>query len=351
MSDEAPLVNDAITSDDAGFSSDAGNQPIEESVVEAQESAESVEQPVEAQEEASGEPEGEGVQAETKEELKEEIEEAIEDGASEEEIANMIREYTLKVNGKEKKVTLDLSNEEDIIRKLQLAEASQVAMQERRELEKTYEKEVENLLKDPFKVLEELGLDPLQLAEERLRSEVEERKKSPELREKERIERELAEARAELKRQQEEAETARMTQLEQQAAQELNTEIERALDAHPKLPRSQKTVTRIADHLLWAIENADNLGINPDDITVEDVIPSVEKEIREELQSFMKELPEEVMEEYIGQQNLERIRKKRLSTHKTESAKDVKPTSKSVESKKSSEPKKRVRSKDYFRNL
>ena len=30
------------------------------------------------------------------------------------------------------------------------------------------------------------------------------------------------------------------------------------------------------------------------------------KEIRDELQEFMKELPEDVMEEYIGQQNLER---------------------------------------------
>ena len=349
MSDDTPIVNDAITSDDAGFSSDAGNTSLDNEIQEAlTESAE----PAEAQEEASGEPSGEGVQAETKEELKEEIEEAIEDGATEEQVADMIREYTLKVNGKEKKVKLDLSNEEDIIRRLQLAEASQVAMQERRELEKNYEKEVENLLKDPFGVLEELGLDPLKLAEQRIRAEVEERKKSPELREKERIERELAEARAELKRQQEEAEQARMSQLEQQAAQELNDEIEKALDAHPKLPRSQKTVTRIADHLLWAMENADSLGINPDDITVNDVIPSVEKEIRDELQSFMKELPEDVMEEYIGQQNLERLRKKRLSAHKTEGAKDVKPTTKSVKPKESKDSSaKRTKAKDYFRNL
>ncbi len=339
MSDDTPFVNDAITSDDAGFSSDAGNQVIEE-------------ESFEAQEEASGEPIGEGVQAETKEELKEEIEEAIEEGATEEQVADMIREYTLKVNGKEKKVKLDLSNEEDIIRRLQLAEASQVAMQERRELEKSYESEVKRLLEDPFGMLEELGLDPVKLAEQRLRAEVAERKKSPELRERERIERELAEARAELRKQQEEAENARMMQLEQEAAKELNDEIQKALDAHPKLPRSKKTVTRIADHLLWAMENADELGINPDSITVEDVIPSVEKEIRDELQEFMKELPEEVMEEYIGQQNLERLRKKRLNSHKTESAKDVRPTTKSVKSSESKDSNaKRTKAKDYFRNL
>jgi hypothetical protein len=348
MSDDTPFINDAITSDDAGFSSDAGNIALEESApVEDSFS----EEPAEAQEEASGEPSGEGVQAETKEELKEEIEEAIEEGATDEEVANMIREYTLKVNGKEKKVKLDLSNEEDLIRRLQLAEASQLAMQERRELEKTYESEVKRLMEDPFGMLEELGLDPVKLAEQRLRAEVEERKKSPELREKERIERELAEARAELRRQQEEAENARMTQLEQEAAKELNDEIQKALDAHPKLPRSKKTVTRIADHLLWAMENADDLGIDPDSISVEDVIPSVEKEIRDELQEFMKELPEDVMEEYIGQQNLERMRKKRLSAHKTEGAKDVKPTVKSVAPKETKESKKKVKSKDYFKNL
>lgn len=343
MSDETEFINDAITSDDAGFSSDVGDQAIEE---------EQFLEPAEAQEEASGEPDGEGVQAETKEELKEEIEEAIEEGASDEQVADMIREYTLKVNGKEKKVKLDFNNQEDIIRRLQLAEASQVAMQERRELEKTYESEVKRLMEDPFGMMEELGLDPVKLAEQRLRSEVEERKKSPELREKERIERELAQARAELKKQQEEADNARMSQLEHQAAKELNEEINRALDAHPKLPQSKKTVTRIADHLLWAMENAESLGIDPDTIKVEDVIPSVEKEIRDELQEFMKELPEEIMEEYIGQQNLERLRKKRLNTHKTEGAKDVKPTTKSVKPKESKDSdKSRQKAKDYFRNL
>lgn len=340
---ETPIVNDAITSDDAGFTSDAGNQVIEES---AQESSEQESEAVEASEESS-----EGVQAETKEELKEEIEEAIEEGASEEQIKNMIREYTIKVNGKEKSVKLDLNNEEEIIRKLQMAEASQVAMQEKRELEKTWQKELQRLKEDPFSVLEEAGLDPLKLSEERLRAEVEERKKSPELREKERIERELMQAREELRRQKEEAENARMMQLEAEAAQELETQIDKALDAHPKLPRSEKTVARIADHMLWAIENADDLGIDPDTLTVEDVIPSVEEEIRQELQSFMSQLPEDMMEEYIGQKNLERLRKKRLSTMKTSSANEVKPTTSSVKKKEETKEKKRLRAKEYFRNL
>jgi hypothetical protein len=348
MSEEAPIINDAITSDDAGFSSDVGDQEFQEESVEVEASEEGSEEAVEAP--ASEE----GVQAETKEELKEEIEEAIEDGATDEEIQDMIREYTIKVNGKEKQVKIDFNDKEDIIRRLQLAEVSQKSMQDKRELEKSYEEEVKNLLDDPFAVLEELGLDPLKLAEERIRNEVEERKKSPELRDRERIERELIDARAQLKRQEEASESAKRAQLEAEASQSLNDEIDRALDAHPKLPRSQKTVTRIADHMLWAMENAEELGIDADKLRVEDVIPSVEQEMREEIQSLMKELPEEMMEEYIGKQNLERLRKKRLSTQKPKpnSASDVKPTTASVSKKdEASKAKEKQKAKDYFRNL
>jgi len=340
---ETPIVNDAITSDDAGFSSNAGDQVIEQ----AADSSESI---VEAQNESQVS-ESEGVQAENSEELKEEIQEAIEDGATQEEIQDMIKEYTIKVNGQEKKVKLDFANEQDIIRKLQLAEAGQSAMQKQKELEKAYEEEVRSLLQDPRAVLEELGLDPLKLGEEWIRNEVEERKKSPELRAKEQLERELAKAREELKRKEDEARDEKMARLEAQESSKLENEIEAALDAHKNLPRSQKTVARIADAMLWAIENAESLGYDPNEIQVEDVIPSVEQEIREELREFMGQLPEETMEEYIGQQNLERMRKKRLSTMKTNNVSSVKPTTQGVEKKEESKVKKKVRSKDYFRNL
>lgn len=345
---ETPIINDAITSDDAGFSSDAGDQVLGEAPV-TEEVAEEVVEASEGESESSDE--SGGVQAETTEELKAEIEEAIEDGATQEEVQAMIEEFTLKVNGKEKKVTVDWNDKEDIKRRLQLAEVSHMSMQEKRELEKSYEAEVRKLMENPKEYLKEIGLDPLELGEGWLREEVEERKKSPELRAQEKLEKELAEAREALKKQQEEAENARMSQLEAEEASKLEAEIDAALDAHPKLPRSQKTVTRIADHLLWAIENADTLGLDPNDISVEDVIPSVEREIREELREFMSQLPEDMMEEYIGQQNLERLRKKRLSNIKPNNISNVKPTTESVKPKEEKTEKKRQKAKDYFRNL
>ena len=348
-SSEAPLVNDAITSDEAGFVSDAGEQTIGEAVAEASE--ESAEESAEAASEESSEASEEGVKAETKEELKEEVQEALENGASEEEVKDMIREFTLKVNGKEKQVKVDLNNEADLIRRLQLAEASQIAMQEKRELEKSYEEEVKKLLENPFGTLEEMGLDPLKLAEERIRAEVEERKKSPEIRERERIEKELAEARAKLKEQEEAAKNAQRAQLEAEEASKLENEIEEALDSYTKLPNTPQTVARIADHLLWAIENAEDMGIDPDDITVRDVLPSVEEEYYNEIQSLMSSMPAEMMEQYIGKQNLEKMRKERLNTMKTNNVSNVKPTTKSVKAEGETKKTKKVSSKEYFKNL
>lgn len=347
-SNETPIVNDAITSDDAGFVSDAGDQVLGDASEGSNEAAEAVETSSDENSESS---EGEGVKAETTEELKEEIQEAIEDGASEQEIKDMIKEYTIKVNGKEKTVKVDLNNEKEMIRRLQLAEVSQLSMQQKSELQKNYEADLKAILENPKAALEHLGLDPLKLGEEWIRSEVEEQKKSPEIRAKEQLERQLAEAREELKAKEEEAENARMAQLEAQEAQKLEAEIDAALDSHTSLPKSQKTVARIADALLWAIENAEAIGVDPNEISVEDVIPTVEQEIREEMKTFMEQLPEEMMEEYIGQKNLERMRKKRINSMKTNNISNVKPTTESIKKPEDTKKSKKIRSKDYFRNL
>jgi len=345
-STETPIVNDAITSDDAGFSSDAGDQVIEEPAVE-----ESVEATEESEDSVEASSEG-GVQAETTEELQEEIQEAIEDGASEKQIENMIREFTVKVNGKEKNVKIDLSDEEALMRKIQMAEAAQIAMQEKSEYEKRMAELERRFIEDPFSLMDESGMNSLEKAEERIKREIEERKKSPELREKERIEKELQMAREELKRREEEAEMAYRQQLESEAAAELDNEISEALDAHPTLPRTEGTIARIAETMLWTYDNAEQLGINPDDIRVEHVIPTVEKEIKSEIQALLNHLPEDGVEELLGTQILEKMRKKRINSAKAApSVNNIKPTTKSVEKKEENATSKRKRAKDYFRSL
>jgi hypothetical protein len=337
MSEETPIVNDAITADDTGFNSDAGNQVVEEIVA----SEESSEAPV--AEAAEGETTE--VQAETVEELQEEVEEAIADGASEEEVQSMIREFKLKVNGKEITRKLDLSDEEAITRELQKAYAGQLAMQKQKELEKTYEEDVRALLEDPFATLEKLGLNPDELAEQRIRAKVEELQKSPEQREREQLQRELAAEREKLKQIEEEKARVEKEQLEQQAAIQLENEILEALDAHTRLSANPKIIGRIADMMYWAEEN----GFPG--TSAKEVLPLVEQEIRDEVRQMMDEMPEEMMEEYIGKKNLERLRNKRLSAKKPNNISNVKPTTEAVQAKKEEKPKKKMRAKDYFKNL
>lgn len=294
-----------------------------------------------------GEYNEEGVQAETAEELQDEVEAAIEAGASEQEVKNMIKEFELKVGGKTYKKKLDLSNEEELQRELQMAMAGRQAMQQKAELEKIYEQEIRRLQQNPWEVLEELGFNPYELSESKLREFVEEQQKSPELIEKERIERELIKARQEaddLKRRQQEMEFAK---LQEQAAAELEHEIQEALDAHTTLPKSPKTVMRIADALLWANDN----GFP--DARVSDVLPMVEDDIKREMQEFFSMLPEDMFEAYINQQNLERYRKSRIPKKQApNNINNIKPTADSVK-KQTAEQKeiKKMSAKDFFRNL
>lgn len=295
--------------------------------------------------EASDYNETEELQASDTDQLRQDIDDAIENGASEEEIKEMIEEFELKVNGKTVKRKLDLHDKEAVKRELQMAAAGRQSMQELAELKKLYTQELGRLKENPWSVLEELGLNPEDLAESLLREKVEEAKKSPEQLEKEKMQRELEAARKELERQKQEADQARMSQLEAEAAQELETEIMSALDAHTTLPKSPKTIARIADTMLWAMEN----GFN--DVGVKDVLPTVEDEIRRELQQFMSDLPEEMFENYLGKKNMERMRQRRLKEMKKQPVRpDLKPTSEGVKKDESRDSKK-MKMKDFFKNL
>jgi hypothetical protein len=296
-------------------------------------------------------PQQESVEAtpETQEELVEAVEEAIEEGASEEEVKEMIKEFELKVNGKKKKVKIDLNNEEELIRRLQMAEAGQSAMQEKAELEKAYMEYLKKAQQDPTEFLADLGIDPDDFAEKRLSKKVEELKKSPEQIEREQMQAELAKMRAELKRRETEAEEARVMQLQQEAQSSLNEEIVEALQSSKTLPNTPKTVRRIADAMIWALENTDY-----EDIAVKDVLPAVEKEIKAEITDFISGLgdDEDLIESYIGASTLNKLRKKRLAAaKKARTLSDVKPVSTPKKEEDEEKARKIVSSKDFFRNL
>lgn len=324
----------------------AESAPIENAAVESAEVTETVKSPIEqSMEEAAEVPAESGeVQAETAEEFTEEVNDAIENGASAEEVKQMIKEFELKVNGKTIKKRVDLSNEEEITRILQREHAGQLAMQRAKELEKEYKRGIEELTKDPFSVLKELGLDPDELSEKHIESKIEEMKKSPEQREREQLQRDLEDARAKLKEQEDAAKEAKFQQLQEQEAAKLETEIQDALDGHKTLPKSQKTVARIADAMLWAMEN----GF--EEVSVADVVPVVEEEIRQELAEFYDNMPDELLENYFSKKHMDRLRKRRIAENSPKNLNNVKSTSSSVTEKKK-EPKQKIKASEFFKNL
>lgn len=319
MSDEA-IANEAI-------------EEVAEEVVE-EVAEESTEESYSASEESP----------DTVEELEDAIEEAQEEGASAEEIASMIREFELKVNGKTINKKIDLSDEEAVKRELQKAYAGQQAMQKSAELEKIYAQEIERLKSDPFSVLEELGLDADELAELRIQQRIEEMKKSPEELAREQMQRELEEARQKLREQEDRAKEAEFAKLQEEAARALDDEISTALDAHTTLAASPYIVKKVADTMMWAMDN----GF--EDVTASDVLDTVEAEVKKEISSMMSQLPEEVMEAYLGQKNIDRLRQKRIKAVKeTKNVSNLKKESaKPVEKKE--EPAKKVNIDHWLRS-
>lgn len=320
------------------------------------ESAEAFEAPVEsveefAQEEAheSGEISGQEVQSETHEEFEQEVAEAIEDGATEEEIRSMVKKFQLKVNGKTIEREIDLSDDETVRRELQKAAAFQQTAQEAAELKKLYESEIRRLQSNPWEVLQELGLNPEELNEKYLEERIQHLKKTPEQIVKEEMEKELANARKKLKEIEDQEKSRQEQESLAQAEAELTQEIIDALDAHKTLPPTQKTMSRIADALIYAMDFAEENGYDPRSVTVADVIPYVEEEYRREMRELLDNAPEQMLEEYVGKQNLERLRKNRVSAVKQNPKQVVQPTAKSA--KKEEKPKEKKSMSDFFREL
>lgn len=303
-----------------------------------------VEETVEATEQEAVESEGSEVAADTQEELQDEISEAIENGASEQEVQNMIKSFQLKVNGKTIEKEIDLSDEEAITRELQMAAAGRESMQRARELEKAYEQALADLKSDPLNFLKsELELDVDELSYNHLKALHEQSQKSPEEVERERIQMELEQAREEARMLKEEKERIEYERVYAEQQQALNQEIETALSAHTDLPATQKTFQRIAETMLFAMEN----GI--DDVTVEDVIPQVKKDIEREMNDMFSEMPIEFYEKFIGKQNMEKLRQQRVAKAKAAPNPSKVPETASKTHKQVKREK--VKAKDFFKNI
>ena len=317
-----------------------------ETPVEAQaEETTSMEAQAEEVTEQGGE-EGTAVMAETDQELEQEIEQAIDDGATEEEVKDMIRQYTLKVDGKEIVREIDLNNEEEIKKQLQLALKGQKSTQELAELKRAYEQGIQSILKDPLSVLKDLDpdFDPLKVSSDFIEKEYKAKQMSPEEREAIQRQKEYEQLKEERDRLMTEKEEAQKSVARKQLADEIQEDILSALEGDTELIVDRETVALVAEELIWAAKN--NY-----EVSAADVLPTVKEKLRRQFENSANRFKStDVLKKYMGSSLLDRLREERIEQAKQQvkSVNNIKSTANSVKAEPEKKEQKKLSLSDFM---
>lgn len=243
-----------------------------------------------------------------KEESKAEAKKEVE--AVKEEIKNLKKKYALTVNGKSEEYELDLGNDEEIKKHLQKSKASDQKFQEAAEVRKAAMEFIEQLRKNPRRVLSDpnIGIDVKKFAEEILNEEIKEMEKSPEQREKDKLLKELEELKAKDKQREEESQRSEMSRLQLEQERILESDISAALDIGG-MPKTARTVKAMAEMMMIALEN----GI---DLSARDIAPIVKNTTLSEFKEVVSSLTDDQLEDFLGKEVLGRLRKKNIARSK-----------------------------------
>ncbi|NBV28740.1 hypothetical protein EBS02_06960, partial [bacterium] len=227
-----------------------------------------------------------------------------------------LKSLRIKVDGREfdEELPFELPDDEESVewmkRNLQMSRMGQKRSQELSSLEKEVRTFIEELKKNPRKVLADptIGIDVKRLAAEVIEEEIENSQKSPEQLEKERLERELRDLKEQREREKEEQNQREFERIQQESFERYDMLIGQALEKSD-LPKSPYVVKKMADYMLLGLQN--NIELSPSD-----VLPIIREEIQEELKDMFAVMPEEVIEAIIGQDVFTRVRKKNIAKAK-----------------------------------
>lgn len=260
------------------------------------------------------------------------------------------KKFQVKVDGALEELEVDLDNEEDLKKHLQMSKAAQKRMQQFAEYEKGVKGLFEALQKDPLKVLSDprLGISDearKRMAEAIINNEIEEMQKSPEQREKEKLQKEFEALKKQHEEEKRSREDAEFKRLQDQAAQQLDLDISQAIE-QAKLPKTARTVRYMAEAMMFALQN----GL---DLSAKDLVPYIKKSTLSDFREIISSLPDEEFEDWLGKDQISRIRKRNLQKVKqiAETASAVKPTAEAAKPKEESKDQKKMLAKDFFRNL
>ncbi len=269
------------------------------------------------------------------------------------EVKAQIKKLKIKVDGKELEKELDLANEAELIKMLQMSEMSNKRAQEAADLRKKHQARESELnqflemLKDkPELILSQLGKNPVELAEKWLADEVEKMQMDPKERRIKELEEEMkkvAEEKAAAKKAQEEAQKK---YLRDKYASDYELQLKKAMDTG-SIPSEPELVNSMVAYMTKAIEQ----GL---DVSFDEIIPLVKNSHRSIVKNTLKGFSAQELLELLSEAQVNDLLVKK--TPKKEK-KVVPPTAQQIkdagESKDtSSGPKVRSESaSDFFRNL
>lgn len=279
---------------------------------------------------------------------------AEETKAKKKEEAAAKKAYKLKVGGKDLEV-----DEGELLKRAQMGYSADQKWQEAANMRKQMDSFIQLLQTNPAKALEQMGYDVDKFAEDRIKYRIEEMQKSPEQIEKEKMQRELEQIKAEREQEKLQAQEAEKQRLQDQYALEIENDISSAFDDESfGLPKTPYFVKRVADMMILAVQ--EGIKTNNDrlkNITAKDVLPIVKEEIQKELRETYSLSSDEVFEQLVGKDRLNKYRKgkiKKTATGKPATVADIKPTGakelQKMEDNRSSSAKKQS-AKDFFKSL
>lgn len=296
---------------------------------------------------------------ETDEELNASSDESLDDSEEDsddaeeslnQQIKDLKKKLKLKVDGQEIEEEIDFNDDETLTRHLQKAKAFDKKAQELAQLKREIEGLVGTLKTNPQAVLNQLGLDFDELAEQHIRNQIEEMSKSPEQLAFEKMQKELAELKSEKERLAKEKEESETERLRNEQAAILEQDILSALNNSNTLLSVEDP--EVVSDIARAMYRAMNEGYT--DVTVQDVIPMVEKRYFDKLTKRMELMDDDSLEKVFGK-HADRLRKRRLSKKKdkvkTATAKQIAKSTGISEQPKDEMPQEKLSYKDFFRKF
>ncbi len=256
-----------------------------------------------------------------------------------------LKQLQLKIDGEEILEDLPFEVDEEhaeyLRKNLQLSKKAQKSMQEVSSIRSQVQDFVKMLTGDTKAALAQLGIDPKEFAASIIEEELKLQAMSPEQRERLELEHKLKQLEEEREREKQEFNQRELARLQQQEYERVETKMVAAIESSG-IPRSTYAIKKMASYMMDGAK--EGVMLEP-----EDVVELVKQEIQDDLKELINALGEDKVENFIGKDILDKVRKKNISKIKQTPA-SIKSGIKEVSSSKSaSKPAEKMSIKDFFK--